>query len=162
MGSAGIGDCRSASARLRTISPISLAMRLAPPDNFGLGFTGRPGMRAIVLRFSFLFLFGRLVGINYAPPAFTGGSFSDKCLKNWYLSALERPRGAVSGCPFRGRICAADCASGHLLTHNATVLGKINADGYQTTRPASDYAIDARITQFRHENSPNCNGANAR
>ena len=43
----------SVSARLRTISPISVETRRLPFESFGRGFAGRPAMRAIAACFGF-------------------------------------------------------------------------------------------------------------
>jgi hypothetical protein len=54
----------SASARLRASSPISAGRRRGL-ESFGLGFTGRPGLRAIAARL--VFFPGRIVG-NFLTP----------------------------------------------------------------------------------------------
>ena len=79
----------SASARLRTISPISVATCLLPPDSFGLGLPGCRGRCAVGRRLIFLWLFGRIFGI--ARPARFRGHFSDKCLKNWCFAIFPDP-----------------------------------------------------------------------
>src|SRR3984893_11641456 len=83
----------SASARLRTISPISAEARRLLPKSFGLGLAGRPGMRVIAACFSFFAALGRIFGIC-APLAFCDVLFSDKYLKKWYhlpATRLVRP-----------------------------------------------------------------------
>ena len=57
----------SASARLRTISPISAETGRPLLRSFGLGFAGRPAMRAIAARCSFLTFLGRIFGIALRP-----------------------------------------------------------------------------------------------
>src|SRR5665213_3897307 len=88
----------SASARLRAISPMSAAPRRLPPESFGLGFEGRPGMRAMAACFIFLTVFGRILGI-LVPLAFCVLLFCDKCLKKWcLLPAID----LIAGIPPRG------------------------------------------------------------
>ena len=109
----------SASARLRTISPISTATRRVPPASLGLGFAGRPGMRAVVVRASAcLIFFGRIVGITRPTPHSQQAMFSDKCLKKWYLlpilpesaAQLSLPVWkAYSRMPRRVRLCNRRC-----------------------------------------------------
>ena len=66
----------SASARFRTISPISAETRRLLLESFGLGLAGRPVPRAIAACFGiFLVVLGRIFGIACAPIAFCVGVF---------------------------------------------------------------------------------------
>jgi hypothetical protein len=53
----------SASARLRTISPISTDARRLLPGSFGLDFAGRPEIRLVAARLIFFAVVGRIFGI---------------------------------------------------------------------------------------------------
>src|ERR1700688_1080038 len=76
-----IGECASAGGR--TISPLHADTRPRPPPAaLGLGFAGRPGMRAIPACLSFLDFFGRKLGIA-TPPRILSVLFCDKGLKKW-------------------------------------------------------------------------------
>src|ERR1700682_5675642 len=104
----------SAAARLRTISPISAETRRPLPESFGLGFAGRPGMRAIALSFSLLVVFGRIFGIA-RPTRILHAMFSDKYLKNWYLLPVPLIPQPGSGCPLKGRTHVMRVASHEVL-----------------------------------------------
>ncbi len=92
----------SASARLRTISPISADDAAAAAWSFGTRLrwpTGDAGDRRMLQLLAF---FGRTFGIRLRPNRILRRLFSDKCLKKWYLlpHMAKRPRGSEWRLPF--------------------------------------------------------------
>jgi hypothetical protein len=109
---------------LRTISPISAETRRLPPESFGLGFVGRPGIRTIAVCFGFLIIFGRIFGIARLTSILRA-LFSDKCLKKWYLLPVPGARGPGFRLPVKKAIHVMRVAAHEAIDADAYTQGKI-------------------------------------
>jgi hypothetical protein len=67
---------------------ISLETRRRLPGSFEPGLAGRPKVRTITACFGFLIVVRPIFGIA-TPTHLLRATFSDKCLKKWYLLPID-------------------------------------------------------------------------